>query len=76
MLVNIYQLISFYIKSQKQTPPKNEQTKGSLCLFKKEQGKKKLHKGIPLGKQPRKERTTPREQAVVTRIRPHAAEKK
>lgn len=29
----------------------------------------KLDKDIPFGKQPRKERTSPREPAVVTRIR-------
>ena len=34
----------------------------------------KLDKDIPFGKQPRKERTSPREPAVVTRIRSHPSE--
>ena len=36
--------------------------------------KMKLDKDIPFGKQPRKERTSPREPAVVTRIRSHPSE--
>jgi len=42
--------------------------KGLYACLRKSRIKEKLSKGIPLGKQPRKERTSPREQVVVTEL--------